>query len=1056
MKKFNLFKMLAVLIVLITCINTAWATNWNGQGANAGFNSTDGVEVEFTVNGSSVKRTISYSSAGGEASLGDVTSGIELTAFEAKTWKNTSYGNICSVGMYYKVKNSEGTTVYDKTSSATNATSSTNIDNNGNQKWTKSGINDNLLNGGAGLDPGTYTFECWFVAAGSNSTTNNCDYDYFWYNNNYDGVDYHYTYTFNVLPKVNFSVSPAGAASNPTNDAGISSGDGVSIGTNVVFTHAEANDGYQWSHWENGSGGSLGTGNTYTASSISDNITIVAVYTENDYEVSVASSSADAGSVASSNVTGHVSTSADLPDATPNKGYYFVNWEVTSGTAVITNSTSATTATINGMTGDVTVRANFASIWAVVGGDTGSGDGDHDKMGDWAVDNHLFYKETNASSEDIYEGTIYLAADSTYFFKIKKCDNNKWYGMGYEMVDRLGFIGQSGYSHNGLGEENSTQYQVVRIMTAEEGYYTFTFNNSTKKLAITYPTVTHPTSHYVYFKYTESWNANYITAHVWTRGEDTQTGFHNLHAVNTCTFAGNTYYYAALGNESYCLFASLDNTGNKTEDLATAASNKGKYYDVTSGDSEAARWNTFDVTVALDNQSATTAGAASVTATYNAAMPSIESNKPSKTGYSFQGYFKEVAGGSTQYYTDAGASAHVWDQTGANPSIYAKWTQRVTLHDNKNGLCNGYVDVVYNANAVVAAPTAPTLASCHVVGYYAEEACTNKVMEANGTLVEYTDYVDAEGKWIHSGPTTLYAKWESTNFVIYRPGDKDEDNRSIDDQVESFAGGTIDKTIEYRMKVRDIDTWYALSIPFTVNEVKVWDDAGWHDIFPYYRPVVGGTYYQGYYVLRTPRDATGLPISDFSDWRDPMDFNAKPAKNTPYIILWHLSYFEGKYVSFFGASGQTIPNAMTVGTAPTADGVLNIYGNDAMTSGSVQDGYTYVGDYGGGAWLRNETKGTYRTVPAFECYIRANGATTDSNLAIKRRTGDDTTTDWDDVLNSEYKEVITVYTISGLRVAQYTDCSIAEAGRRMNAELSEGIYILSAGNESVKIMIGGK
>ena len=79
--------------------------------------------------------------------------------------------------------------------------------------------------------------------------------------------------------------------------------------------------------------------------------------------------------------------------------------------------------------------------------------------------------------------------------------------------------------------------------------------------------------------------------------------------------------------------------------------------------------NTYKVTP--NNQSATTAGTASVTATYGSAMPLAD--MPAKTGYTFGGYYTTTNGGGTQYYTANGASARNWDKTAAT-TLYAKWT----------------------------------------------------------------------------------------------------------------------------------------------------------------------------------------------------------------------------------------------------------------------------------------------------------------------------------------------------------------------------------------------
>ena len=85
-----------------------------------------------------------------------------------------------------------------------------------------------------------------------------------------------------------------------------------------------------------------------------------------------------------------------------------------------------------------------------------------------------------------------------------------------------------------------------------------------------------------------------------------------------------------------------------------------------------AKWTPNQYTVTLDNRGATTAGQASVTATYNAAMPSIANNLPKKTDYTFNGYF-DAASGGTQYYKADGISARTWNKT-ANTTLYAQWT----------------------------------------------------------------------------------------------------------------------------------------------------------------------------------------------------------------------------------------------------------------------------------------------------------------------------------------------------------------------------------------------
>ena len=379
--------------------------------------------------------------------------------------------------------------------------------------------------------------------------------------------------------------------------------------------------------------------------------------------------------------------------------------------------------------------------------------------------------------------------------------------------------------------------------------------------------------------------------------------------------------------------------------------------------------------------------------------------------------------------------------------MYVETNDRVTLTYNANGGSGAPSAESWAPNATNhLSSTEPTRTGCEFLGWNEQE---------NGSGATTYDANDVYTMPLSS--TTLYAQWG--NFVIYRTGDKEEDAHAPSSAVETFDGGTIDQVIEYRMKVEAEDQWYSLCLPFDVNAVKVWEDDSYYDIQPYYRK--DGNFYLGHYVIRTPKDSIGLKISEFGQWNDPTTYEFTPQKNTPYIILWHdytgYKYFEGKYIAFFGASGQTIPTSMRVGAAPKDDDKVNIYPNNSMVSGVVQDGYTFVSDYGNGAWLRNDETGTNRTVLPFECYIRANAATTPKFAALRPRAAfDDVTTGWDDVINSERQERIMVYTVTGYLVAQFENCSVNEAAQRLSAAHHEGLFILRSNNECVKLMLNSK
>ena len=84
-----------------------------------------------------------------------------------------------------------------------------------------------------------------------------------------------------------------------------------------------------------------------------------------------------------------------------------------------------------------------------------------------------------------------------------------------------------------------------------------------------------------------------------------------------------------------------------------------------------ANWTAATSTVELNQEEATEKGTTSVTATYGSAMPAI--TIPSRTGYTFGGYYTGKNGAGTQYYKADGKSANTWNLEGAQ-TLYAKWT----------------------------------------------------------------------------------------------------------------------------------------------------------------------------------------------------------------------------------------------------------------------------------------------------------------------------------------------------------------------------------------------
>ncbi len=161
-----------------------------------------------------------------------------------------------------------------------------------------------------------------------------------------------------------------------------------------------------------------------------------------------------------------------------------------------------------------------------------------------------------------------------------------------------------------------------------------------------------------------------------------------------------------------------------------------------------AHWtaNTYSVTL---NQQSGSGGSSSATATYGSALPSI--TVPTRTGYTFGGYYTSTGGSGTQYYTASGTSARTWDKTSAT-TLYAKWTANtytVTL-DRQSG-SGGSSSVTATYDSAMPSITLPTRSNYTFGGYYTS---------TGGSGMQYYTASGASARsWDKTSATTLYAKW---------------------------------------------------------------------------------------------------------------------------------------------------------------------------------------------------------------------------------------------------------------------------------------------------------
>ena len=131
------------------------------------------------------------------------------------------------------------------------------------------------------------------------------------------------------------------------------------------------------------------------------------------------------------------------------------------------------------------------------------------------------------------------------------------------------------------------------------------------------------------------------------------------------------------------------------------------YHPVTTSEAITANFapNTYSVT--LDQQSGS-GGTTSITATYNSAMPSATA--PTRTGYTFQGYFTGTNGSGTQYYTNTMTSAKNWTETTVT-TLYAYWQinqYTISTAVTPNGVGQVTGGGTYDCNSSIILTATPT------------------------------------------------------------------------------------------------------------------------------------------------------------------------------------------------------------------------------------------------------------------------------------------------------------------------------------------------------------
>ena len=543
-----------------------------------------------------------------------------------------------------------------------------------------------------------------------------------------------------------------------------------------------------------------GGSNTYTSSGAwkyPNSITLHAKWTENNYTVTVQAGAG--GSVASGSVTGHIDTKVTLPTATPNLGYYFTGWTRVSGSTVTwTNQNSTNTAQVNGLTSAVTVQANFASIWALVG-----------SMNSWNAATNPLGNYSTVSTKNYGYVDVTLNANTQYSFKLKNVQTSAMYKptSSNTEITYANKATAQGMNNTDGGDPNQT------IMTAGKGTYRFTWNMTDKSIEVTYPV-----SYTVTYGYgtggsevtaSVSGGAGALTSGKYATG-GTDITFTQTPAIGY-TFKG--WYTTIDGNTAVSTMAVDDNVLNGID------ADKTVYAQYTA--------NTYAVTFDYStNGGSKTSGNDQNNATYNQNTISVPTVK--KDGYCFNGWYTAAEGGVLVVDKDGNLQENVvvsattwtdgtgkWKKTGT-ATVYAQFSiPEVTLTKSGKGLISsmpGYDTVVINY----------TFSGCVPTGNY-------NVADTVGYAVNHAHLAPQ--------PTIKYGTGAGVGHdTIIMPV---EDGTNYYEVVATLRTGSVrgEGTVIRRDTIRaDVESSYLVKIRYQVDGIDIQPEKGWY-LYPSFRAI---------------------------------------------------------------------------------------------------------------------------------------------------------------------------------------------------------------------------
>lgn len=397
----------------------------------------------------------------------------------------------------------------------------------------------------------------------------------------------------------------------------------------VTYTVSNVATGYTFVGWYDGST-QKSTSTTYTYNATGAK-TITARFKENTYTVTVAKSPAAGGSITPTSATAMPQITGGAITATPNTGYTFGGWSITSGSGSFGSSTSTASNTFK-PTANSTVTATFnetMSTVSFVASPTGKGTF---QVGGSTV--------TSTTAGVTTTKSVTAVPISGYRF--------------------------TGWSISGGATISSTSTNPTTITGKGAGAaatLTATFEEDVTYYTLTYGVASSP------------YNNGSISA----KNASTDAAISSGASVLSGT---NVTFTATPTNSHYKLKGWYSDASCNTA-IAGAGTTNPYTKAISATQSVYAGFEIKTCAITLDRNGGT-AGSTSVTATHGSTLPSFTAH--TRSGYTLNGYYTAESGG-TKVIDASGAlvastsyanASKQWNNDATTLTLYAQWTEKMT------------------------------------------------------------------------------------------------------------------------------------------------------------------------------------------------------------------------------------------------------------------------------------------------------------------------------------------------------------------------------------------